>query len=231
MAKRRKKPASTKYILGGIAALIVICSITLVLVAVKSRSVYAEDPTVVAQEYANHMNREEYAQAYQLFTPELRDRRSPEKFASLAKYIHDNWKSQMVYERIDGKSDTVAYADYLPNDVTSNSNTPVRLVRDKNEGWRIDGFELYFTLPTPAFGQCLASQGAVLYGAQWSPHYEEQIRTLGPASNSIPKVDCDQANCQTANIETYPTWKFRDGTRAIGVQTISDLQTRTGCKE
>ena len=42
MAKRRKKPASTKYILGGIAALIVICSITLVLVAVKSRSVYAE---------------------------------------------------------------------------------------------------------------------------------------------------------------------------------------------
>ena len=86
-----------------------------------------------------------------------------------------------------------------------------------------------------SFNQCLADTGTTFYGAFWCPHCIEQKKLLGNV-NAIPYVECstpDQRGqldvCIEAEITSYPTWEFADGSRETGLQPLELLAEKTGC--
>lgn len=88
------------------------------------------------------------------------------------------------------------------------------------------------------FAQCLTEKGATFYGASWCPHCAEQKRLFGGAVKHVNYVECavpgnrsqQTQACQDANIQSYPTWDFADGSRQTGVIPLSDLAAKTGCE-
>jgi glutaredoxin len=88
------------------------------------------------------------------------------------------------------------------------------------------------------FGRCLASKGAVFYGASWCPHCESQKRSLGEGMSSVRYIECapdgsrtsTASACTSAGVSSYPTWVFADGSRASGSQSLAQLAARTGCE-
>ena len=68
-----------------------------------------------------------------------------------------------------------------------------------------------------AFAQALKDQGAQFYGAFWCPHCQDQKKIFGTSKQYLPYVECSNPNqsmnqlCIGKNIESYPTWTFRDG--------------------
>jgi hypothetical protein len=82
-----------------------------------------------------------------------------------------------------------------------------------------------------AFGECLASKGAVMYGAYWCPQCQNEKKTLGDGFEKITYVECTQetAKCTAAGIEGYPTWILGDGTKLVGEQGLDGLSRATGC--
>jgi glutaredoxin len=88
-----------------------------------------------------------------------------------------------------------------------------------------------------AFGRCLKSKGATFYGTSWCPHCRAQRETLGEAMDYVRYVECSvdgtrgetTAACRKAEIESYPTWTFGDGSRAGGEQSLEELADKTGC--
>ena len=89
-----------------------------------------------------------------------------------------------------------------------------------------------------AFAQCLAERGAVMYGADWCPHCQNEKRAFGSSFRFIPYVECpdDPQRCLAAGITGYPTWIFPaspaggpDGKRLEGEQGIEKLAQESGC--
>ena len=87
-----------------------------------------------------------------------------------------------------------------------------------------------------AFGHCLREKGATFYGASWCPHCRNQRATLGDAMSSVKYVECSVDGhgggapaCKSANVNSYPTWIFADGSRASGELSIAYLASKTGC--
>ena len=88
-----------------------------------------------------------------------------------------------------------------------------------------------------AFGRCLARNGAVFYGASWCPQCARQEALLGDAMEHVTYVECSEGgrrqetpDCADADIHGYPTWQFRDGSRARGVQSLAELARHSGCR-
>lgn len=86
------------------------------------------------------------------------------------------------------------------------------------------------------FAQCVADSGATFYGAFWCPHCLEQKRMFGDAYKTIPYVECstpDRAGqtqvCIDADVKSYPTWQFADGSRETGTIPFEKLAEKTGC--
>lgn len=86
------------------------------------------------------------------------------------------------------------------------------------------------------FAVCLEEKGATFYGAFWCPHCQAQKALLGNSS-SLPYVECSTPDgngqtdtCKSAEIQSYPTWTFADGTTANGEQSLEDLAAKTGCE-
>lgn len=87
------------------------------------------------------------------------------------------------------------------------------------------------------FAQCLKDQGVKFYGAFWCPHCQAQKRLFGKkASEALNYIECSTADgkaqnetCKAANIESYPTWEFADGSRQKGEMTFAELADRTSC--
>jgi len=87
------------------------------------------------------------------------------------------------------------------------------------------------------FGRCLGQSGAVFYGASWCPHCRNQRATLGDAMDHVRYVECSDpaapeqsaSACKSANVHSYPTWIFRDGSRLSGELSLSTLAAKTGC--
>ncbi len=79
---------------------------------------------------------------------------------------------------------------------------------------------------------CLRDSGALLYGAYWCPHCEEQREMFGTAIDDLPYVECteQEQRCAQAGIQGYPTWIFADGSRVSGTQTFSELAEMSGCE-
>ena len=87
-----------------------------------------------------------------------------------------------------------------------------------------------------AFGRCLKEKGATFYGASWCPHCRNQRATLGDAMSHVKYVECSVDGhgggapaCKSANVNSYPTWIFADGSRASGELSVAHLASKTGC--
>lgn len=72
----------------------------------------------------------------------------------------------------------------------------------------------------------LARTHAVMYGAYWCPHCQEQKAMFGAAAAALPYVECDPkgagarpALCERAGVKVFPTWVIDDrvyeGTRSL----------------
>ncbi|MEK7087817.1 MAG: hypothetical protein AAB891_00845 [Patescibacteria group bacterium] len=82
-----------------------------------------------------------------------------------------------------------------------------------------------------SFAQCLADKGAVMYGANWCPHCQNEKSAFGPSFRIVPYVECptEPARCLSAGIESYPTWIFPDGKKLVGEQGFPKLSQESGC--
>lgn len=90
-----------------------------------------------------------------------------------------------------------------------------------------------------AFAQCLTEHGVKFYGAYWCPHCQAQKKLIGTeAMKEIDYVECaipgNQSQqtqvCVDANIESYPTWEFANGSRQTGEMTFAQLADKTDCE-
>jgi len=86
------------------------------------------------------------------------------------------------------------------------------------------------------FAQCIADSGAKFYGAFWCPVCKAQKESFGPSEKLLPYEECSLPSgsgvtqiCLEENIESYPTWKFADGTSQVGNLSFETLSEKTGC--
>lgn len=87
------------------------------------------------------------------------------------------------------------------------------------------------------FAQCLTDSGAVMYGAYWCGHCQDQKERFGNSWDRVNYVECDPRGdnsnpelCQQKGITGYPTWHFGDGQVVSGTQSMQALASRTGCQ-
>lgn len=87
------------------------------------------------------------------------------------------------------------------------------------------------------FAQCLTDSGAVMYGAYWCGHCQNQKEMFGNSWSKVNYVECDPrgdgANpglCEEKGITGYPTWIFGNGERVSGARPLSVLAAQTGCE-
>jgi hypothetical protein len=77
------------------------------------------------------------------------------------------------------------------------------------------------------FARCLNRAGATFYTASWCPHCARQTRMFGSAIRYVNVVDCSDG-CRGVN--SFPTWRFADGSHISGVATLATLAARTRCR-
>ncbi len=86
------------------------------------------------------------------------------------------------------------------------------------------------------FAMCIKDSGAIFYGAFWCPHCQTQKALFGKSADLLPYVECSTPSksqtkvCNDAGIESYPTWKFSDGTMVTGQQSFQQLADKTKCE-
>lgn len=86
------------------------------------------------------------------------------------------------------------------------------------------------------FASCIKDSGAMFYGAFWCPHCQSQKALFGKSAKLIPYTECSTPSksqlkvCTDAGIESYPTWKFSDGTTVTGQQSFAQLAEKTKCE-
>lgn len=100
---------------------------------------------------------------------------------------------------------------------------------------------LFKSTPPPSgkydsFAQCLKDNGAIFYGAYWCPHCQNQKAMFGNSARLLPYVECSLPDasgqtqvCIANNIQSYPTWVFKDGSRLSGEIPFATLSQKTGC--
>ncbi len=86
------------------------------------------------------------------------------------------------------------------------------------------------------FAQCLADNGAKMYGAYWCPHCANQKADFGDSFKFVDYVECDPRGenprvqmCYDAGIQGYPTWEI-NGLQYPGEQSLQELSKLTGCE-
>ncbi len=90
-----------------------------------------------------------------------------------------------------------------------------------------------------AFAQCLTQRGAVMYGADWCSHCQQEKANFKDAWQYINYVECpaNPQKCLDAGIEGYPTWIFPStssgqvpGKKFVGYQGLEKLSQESGCQ-
>ena len=86
------------------------------------------------------------------------------------------------------------------------------------------------------FAKCLTDNGVKMYGAYWCSHCNNQKEMFGGSMRYIDYTECSLPNnsgqtqvCLNANIDSYPTWEFKDGSRMQGELTLEQLSQKSGC--
>jgi glutaredoxin len=87
-----------------------------------------------------------------------------------------------------------------------------------------------------SLAQCLTEKQVKMYGAYWCPHCKNQKKEFANAFKYIDYIECSLPNatgqnrkCNEANIESYPTWEFKDGERLTGEIPLEKLAQKAGC--
>ena len=87
------------------------------------------------------------------------------------------------------------------------------------------------------FAQCLTDSDVKFFGAFWCPHCANQKSLIGNSMSKINYIECSLPDksaqtqiCIDEDIQTYPTWEFRDGSRVTGVQSLQQLSELSGCE-
>jgi len=95
---------------------------------------------------------------------------------------------------------------------------------------------IFFREASPAgaydtLAQCLTEKGAVMYGAEWCPHCQNEKKAFGDSFRFVSYVECpdDPQKCLAAGINGYPTWIFPDGRKLEGEQGLKKLSQESGC--
>ena len=85
-----------------------------------------------------------------------------------------------------------------------------------------------------ALADRLRESGAVMYGAYWCPHCQQQKQAFGAAASRLPYVECDPrgaganpAACQAAGVRAFPTWVI-NGQTIEGAISPVDLARLSG---
>ena len=81
------------------------------------------------------------------------------------------------------------------------------------------------------FARCLSSKGAIMYGAYWCPHCQNEKKAFGDSFRFVDYVECTQETkkCLAEKINGYPTWTFPDGRRFEGELGLEKLSELSGC--
>lgn len=86
------------------------------------------------------------------------------------------------------------------------------------------------------FAKCLTEKGAVMYGAFWCPHCENQKEVFGNSFQYVNYVECDPNGynaqpwlCKEKQITGYPTWIINEQSFE-GEQTLQKLSQLTNCE-
>ena len=84
--------------------------------------------------------------------------------------------------------------------------------------------------------KCLTENNAKFYGAFWCSHCLDQKAMFGKSMKFVNYIECSPPDrrgqtpvCQDAEITTYPTWEFADGSKLTGARQIADLASKAGC--
>jgi hypothetical protein len=80
--------------------------------------------------------------------------------------------------------------------------------------------------------QCLADHGAVMYGQYGCAHCAEQEELFGEGFSKVKYVECTEypQQCIAAGIKGTPAWKFADNSSLAGVQELTVLAKKAGCR-
>lgn len=88
------------------------------------------------------------------------------------------------------------------------------------------------------FAQCINDSGAKFYGSFTCTECKQQKDFFAEYASALPYVECEanadnsQAlSCSEAGIKATPTWIFKDGTYALGLQSFKMLSEKTSCPE
>jgi len=71
------------------------------------------------------------------------------------------------------------------------------------------------------FAKALKNQGVEFYGAFWCSHCQAQKAEFGTSKKYLPYIECSNPDnsaiqvCLDNKIESYPTWKFKNGIKII----------------
>ncbi len=85
-----------------------------------------------------------------------------------------------------------------------------------------------------AFAKALRDAGVQFFGAAWCPFCTEQKNLFQDGYKYLPFVEVTNPDRTpnsigtSENITTYPTWKFQNGQKVTGVQTLAQLSTLSG---
>lgn len=81
------------------------------------------------------------------------------------------------------------------------------------------------------FAKCLTAKGGVMYGATWCPHCQKVKADFGASFKYINYVECplDPKKCLDQGVSSYPTWKFADGAKLEGEESLAKISEVSGC--
>lgn len=90
--------------------------------------------------------------------------------------------------------------------------------------------------PPESLAKCLARKGFRLFGAHWCKPCHDQLDLFGKDAPDVPYTDCQPEGsfgnipeCDKLDIQTYPTWRFPDGYKALGVRSLKWLSESSSC--
>ncbi len=107
-------------------------------------------------------------------------------------------------------------------------DNPFELSRESSSSTQTGGS----ALDTDSLAICLATRGALLFGADWCPACRHQKELFGPSVSYLEHVDCDESPtaCADAGVSSIPAWEI-GGRLHTGVQSLDTLADLSGCRD
>ena len=86
------------------------------------------------------------------------------------------------------------------------------------------------------FAQCLTDEGVVYYGAYWCPNCQKQGQLFGASQDLLNYVECAEdgkdsqyERCLLDGVDSFPRWRFADGSELNGTQSLEALSEKSSC--